>query len=75
MVPRLPARQSHFPSGRTVIEVAAGKQALDALELGKFDAIVTDARVPRVTGIELVRPLHESGSCTPVIIFVSGLSV
>jgi CheY-like chemotaxis protein len=39
---------------------------------GNFDAIVTDARVPRLTGIELVRPLHQSGSYTPVIIFVSG---
>ena len=65
MVPRLAARQGHFPSGRTVTEVAAGKQALDALEQGKFDAIVTDARVPRLAGIELVRPLHESGSYTP----------
>jgi len=57
MVPGLPARQGHFPSGRTVTEVAAGKQALDALEQGRFDAIVTDARVPRLAGIELVCPL------------------
>jgi hypothetical protein len=36
MVPRLPARQSHFPSGRTVIEVAAGKQALHCHHLDRL---------------------------------------
>jgi CheY-like chemotaxis protein len=75
MVPslaRLPARKSHFPLGCTVTEADDGKEALDALEQRKFDAIVTDGRMPRVTGIELVRALHESGSSTPVIIFVSG---
>jgi hypothetical protein len=61
MVPRLPAHKSHFPSGCTVTEVADGKEVLDALEQGKFDAIVT-----------YVRALHECGSYTPVITFVSG---
>jgi CheY-like chemotaxis protein len=58
--------------GCTVTEVADGKEALDALLSGKFDALVTDVRMPRLNGIELVRRLHRSGSHTPVIIFVSG---
>ena len=58
--------------GCAVTEVADGQEALEALKQAKFDAIVTDVRMPRVTGIELVRALHDSGSYTPVIIFVSG---
>jgi len=41
--------------------VADRKEASDALGQWKFDAIVTDVRMPRVTGMELVRALHESG--------------
>lgn len=59
-------------AGCQVTEVRDGKEALDALKHRRFDAIVTDVRMPRVTGIELVRSLHESATYTPVIIFVSG---
>lgn len=58
--------------GCNVTEVADGKEALEALSRDRFDALVTDVRMPRVDGIELVRSLHRSGSYTPVIIFVSG---
>ena len=39
---------------------------------GRFDAIVTDVRMPRVDGVQLANQLHSSGPYTPVIIFVSG---
>lgn len=58
--------------GCDVTEVADGQEALEALEREHFDAIVTDVRMPRVTGIELVHSLRESARYTPVIIFVSG---
>src|SRR6184192_2279282 len=59
--------------GCAVTEVSDGKEALEALARGKFDVLVTDVRMPRVNGVELVRQLNRSGSYTPVIIFVSGL--
>lgn len=58
--------------GCTVIEVADGREALDALAHNDFDAVVTDVRMPRVDGIQLVRHLHASGKYVPVVIFVSG---
>ena len=58
--------------GCAVTEAADGKEALDVLTHARFDVLVTDVRMPRLTGIELVRQLHQSGSYTPVIIFVSG---
>ena len=58
--------------GCSVTEVADGQEALDAIERERFDAVVTDVRMPRITGIELVRSLHNSAKYTPVIIFVSG---
>src|SRR5438477_3488597 len=58
--------------GCTVTEAADGKEALDALARERFDAIVTDVRMPRVDGVQLVHQLHGSGPYTPVIIFVSG---
>jgi CheY-like chemotaxis protein len=58
--------------GCSVTEVADGKDALDALKSERFDAIVTDVRMPRVNGVELVHQLHQSGHYIPIVIFVSG---
>jgi len=58
--------------GCVVSEAADGKEALEALARERFDAIVTDVRMPRMDGVQLVRQLHESGRYTPVVIFVSG---
>lgn len=58
--------------GCAVTEVADGREALEAVARNNFDAIVTDVRMPRVDGIQLVRHIHRSGNYIPVIIFVSG---
>ena len=58
--------------GCTVTEAADGKEALDILARDRFDAIVTDVRMPRVNGVELVHQLHLSGRYIPIVIFVSG---
>ena len=58
--------------GCTVTEAADGKEALDILARDRFDAIVTDVRMPRVNGVELVQQLHLSGRYIPIVIFVSG---
>jgi CheY-like chemotaxis protein len=58
--------------GCYVAEAADGREALDLLSRARFDVIVTDVRMPRVTGIELVQELHRTGRYTPVAIFVSG---
>lgn len=58
--------------GCSVTEAADGRDALDALARDHFDAIVTDVRMPRVDGVQLVRQLGSSTRYIPVVIFVSG---
>src|SRR6201998_2094184 len=58
--------------GCAVTEAADGKEALDAQAHERFDAIVTDVRMPRIDGVQLVRQLHRGGRYIPVVIFVSG---
>jgi CheY-like chemotaxis protein len=58
--------------GCSVSEAADGRDALDALARDHFDAIVTDVRMPRLDGVQLVRQLGSSMPYIPVVIFVSG---
>ena len=47
--------------GVTITTAMNGEEALDALSKEKFDLIITDFRMPKMNGIELirrVRPLH-----------------
>jgi len=42
------------------VEIAVdGKEGLNALKAGKFDLLVTDVDMPRMTGIELIRALRK----------------
>lgn len=60
--------------GCSVTEASDGKDALDAIAREPFDAIVTDVRMPRMSGVQLVQQLRQAGRYIPVIIFVSGFS-
>jgi CheY-like chemotaxis protein len=60
--------------GCIVTEAADGQEALDAVSRDRFDAIVTDVRMPRLDGVQLVRQLHRTGHYTPIVIFVSGFA-
>src|SRR5258708_19323595 len=60
--------------GCIVTEAADGQEAQEALSCDRFDAIVTDVRMPRLDGVQLVRQLHRTGHYTPIVIFVSGFA-
>jgi CheY-like chemotaxis protein len=49
-----------------------GQQAWEALLHEHYDLLVTDSHMPRLTGIELIERIPESGRSLPVII-VSGI--
>ena len=51
----------------TTVESAPG--ALDLLREGKFDAIVSDYKMPEMDGIEFLKHLKATGDTTPFIIF------
>jgi two-component system, OmpR family, response regulator MprA len=53
-------------------ELAAdGQQALDAFAAGPPDALVLDAQLPRVDGLEVCRRLRAGGDRTPVLVLTA----
>ena len=57
--------------GYDVTAVEDGLFALEQLEASQFDVVVSDLRMPRVTGVELVRKIKARGLETEVIIMTS----
>jgi len=47
---------------------ADGQEALDYLALHDPDLIISDIRMPRVHGLELVQRLRKRGRATPVVL-------
>ena len=60
--------------GCHVLVADNGLAALPLLEKNKVDAIITDIRMPRMDGIELVRRLKANGTYTPTAIALTGFS-
>jgi CheY-like chemotaxis protein len=54
--------------GHDVIAVAAAEQAIAQLKERNFDAVMTDIRLPGMSGIELARTLIKSHPRLPVVI-------
>ena len=57
--------------GYDVTAVEDGLFALEQLETGQFDVIVSDLRMPRMTGVELTREIKARGLETEVIIMTA----
>ena len=57
--------------GYAAIGVSNGREALDALENGYVDLIISDIMMPVMDGYELVRVLRESGNMTPVLMITA----
>jgi DNA-binding NtrC family response regulator len=54
--------------GHEVVAVAEAEMAIAQLKLQNFDAVMTDIRLPGMSGIELARELANSHPRLPVII-------
>lgn len=57
--------------GYSTIGVSNGKEALDALEGGYVDLIISDIMMPVMDGYELVQVLRDSGINTPVLMITA----
>jgi CheY-like chemotaxis protein len=58
------------------VDVAAdGVVAWDMLQLKRYDLLITDNQMPKVSGVELVKKLHLASICLPVIMATSALPV
>ena len=53
------------------VEAADGRQLLDKLAAASVDVIVSDVRMPAMTGIEALRALRARGDRTPVILLTT----
>jgi CheY-like chemotaxis protein len=67
---------AHFLNrrGYRASTAANGLQALDLHAADPADAIITDVRMPRVDGAELVRRLHEDSPDLPIIVVTGYMS-
>ena len=55
----------------TVITAANGAQAIELIEQGGVDLIVTDIMMPKMDGYEMVETLRARGDTTPVIMLTA----
>ena len=54
--------------GWNVTAVATGKEGVDAFVGGVFDAVLTDIRLPDLSGLDIVAILTEMDSAVPVVV-------
>ena len=58
-------------NGYAVTGVADGKEALDAIDEGYYDLIISDIMMPVMDGYELVSSLRQAGINTPVMMITA----
>lgn len=58
-------------NGYAVKGVGNGKEALDAIDAGYFDLIISDIMMPVMDGYALVEALREYGNTTPVLMITA----
>ena len=58
-------------NGYSVTGVCNGKEALDALEKGYYDLIISDIMMPEMDGYELVSSLRTAGYSIPVMMITA----
>lgn len=54
--------------GHTVVTAANGLDALAAVEVNTFDLLITDMKMPKLDGLELIGRLRENGFAAPIIL-------
>lgn len=58
-------------NGYTVTGVSNGQEALDAMDTGFYDMIISDIMMPVMDGYELVCQLREVGNTTPILMITA----
>lgn len=55
-------------AGYDVTPASNSQEALAHFSLEKFDLVITDIRMPGLSGLELVRQIHGMAPCLPIIV-------
>jgi DNA-binding NtrC family response regulator len=61
--------------GHEVVTAGTGEQALDAMEGGRFDLVLTDLRLPAMSGLDLVERVKVLSPDTALLVMTSFASV
>jgi len=57
--------------GHRVEVCGDGQEALEKLDQGRYDVVVTDFRMPRMTGLTLIQTLRARADRTPIVLMSS----
>jgi two-component system response regulator AtoC len=57
--------------GHEVVQAADGEEAIACFEEAPFDLVMTDLKMPRMDGIQLLRTLRDRGEEVPVIVLTA----
>jgi len=55
----------------TTATAGGGPAALDRLAAGEFDAVVSDHRMPELSGLEFAAAIHDRGLDLPFVLFTA----
>jgi CheY-like chemotaxis protein len=69
---RLMMRDILQTAGHEVVEAENGRTAVQKMEGGSFDLLVTDVLMPESDGIELIRTLAKQGRSLPILAVSGG---
>ena len=58
-------------NGYAVTGVSNGEEAMEAIDAGDYDLIISDIMMPKMDGYQLVRALRESGLTIPVMMITA----
>jgi two-component system response regulator FlrC len=68
---RLALAESLESCGYDIVAAENGREALEKFKKGKFDLVVTDMKMPGMTGIEVLRSVKELSPEMPVILITA----
>ena len=57
--------------GFEVLTAQGGKAGLDQIRSGAYDIVLSDVRMPQVTGIDILNAVREQDPMTPVILMTA----
>jgi DNA-binding response OmpR family regulator len=66
-----PLRKSFLEEGHHAMIAGDGQHALDLLEKVKFDLIILDWKMPKLSGLEVCKKIREKGDSTPILLLTA----